>query len=78
METEVRLVCVSEGAAEEVMERVDTVPLSRRKEVNSARREGDVIVITYADKMWPYDIADMADDLGLASNDETAKVFACI
>jgi hypothetical protein len=42
------------------------------------RREGNIVVITYNNKMWPYDIADMAGELELAGDAEAAQVFACI
>ncbi|MGH8967756.1 MAG: hypothetical protein ACRDXB_20875 [Actinomycetes bacterium] len=74
---EVRLVCLDEEAAEKVMEHVREVPEARRGN-NHARREGATVVITYTNKMWPYDLADMAGELGLAGDSESAAVFACL
>jgi|EndMetStandDraft_3_1072993.scaffolds.fasta_scaffold286444_2 hypothetical protein len=74
---EVRLECLDEEAAEKVMEHVRGVPEARRGN-NHARREGATIVITYTNKMWPYDLADMAGELGLAGDAESAAVFACL
>lgn len=45
---------------------------------NTMTVEGDTVVITYADKMWPYDIADWAGEAGLASDSDSARVFACL
>lgn len=74
---EVRLVCFDDQAAQEVIRLCDEVPEERRGK-NSVRREGNVIVITYTNKMWPYDIADMAGDMALAGDAESAAVFACL
>lgn len=74
---EVRLECLDEDSAEAVMKWVATVPPERLGN-NSARREGRVIVIAYSNKMWPYDLADMAGELGFAGDAESAAVFACL
>ena len=74
---EVRLKCLDEESAIKVMEEVDKVPAERRGR-NFAVRHGDTIVITYTHKMWPYDIADMAGELELASDHDSAQVIACL
>lgn len=74
---EVRLKCLDEESAIKVMEKVDEVPASRRGR-NFAVRNGDTIVITYSNKMWPFDIADMAGELELASDHDSAQVIACL
>ncbi|WGV35826.1 hypothetical protein SEA_FRANKENWEENIE_137 [Streptomyces phage Frankenweenie] len=74
---EVRLVCLDEESAKEVVRRAEEVPAERRGK-NSVQRDGDTVVITYTNKMWPYDLADMAGDLGLAGDAESAAVFACL
>lgn len=71
------MTCLSEAAAQEVVDMATAVPEIRRGE-NRAHREGAVVVITYSHKMWPYDLADMAGELGLAGDAESAAVFACI
>lgn len=74
---EVRLVCLDEESAKKVVRRAEEVPAERRGK-NSVQRDGDTVVITYTNKMWPYDLADMAGDLGLAGDAESAAVFACL
>lgn len=74
---EVRLECLDEESAEEIIRLCGEVP-PRRRGRNAVRREGNVVVITYTTKMWPYDIADMAGDMKLAGDRETAAVFACL
>jgi hypothetical protein len=74
---EVRLVCLDEESAKQVMEKAEEVPQERRGR-NYVRREGATVVITYTNKMWPYDLADMAGGLGLAGDSESAAVFACL
>ena len=74
---EIRMTCLDEAAAREVIDRCDEVPAERRGQ-NKVEREGSVIVITYLNKMWPYDIAEMADELALADEAQVAKVFSCI
>lgn len=74
---EVKLECLDEASAVEVMRRAEEVPASRRNN-NHVRRDGSTIIIAYTDKMWPYDIADMAGELGLAGDAESAAVFACL
>lgn len=74
---EVRLVCLDEESAKEVVRRAEEVPAERRGK-NSVQRDGETVVITYTNKMWPYDLADMAGDLGLAGDAESAAVFACL
>lgn len=74
---EVRLVCLDEESAKEVVRRAEEVPAERRGK-NSVQCDGDTVVITYTNKMWPYDLADMAGDLGLAGDAESAAVFACL
>lgn len=74
---EVRLVCLDEESAKEVVRRAEEVPAERRGK-NSVQRDGDTVVITYTNKMWPYDLADMAGELGLAGDAESAAVFACL
>lgn len=74
---EVVLECLDDASAEEVMRRAGEVPVERRGN-NHIRREGSTIIITYTNKMWPYDIADMAGELGLAGDAESAAVFACL
>lgn len=74
---EVRLVCLDEESAKEVIEKAETVPAERRGQ-NYVRREGATVIITYTNKMWPYDLADMAGELGLAGDAESAAVFACL
>jgi hypothetical protein len=74
---EVRLECLDEKSAMEVIRLCEEVPEKRRGK-NSVRREGNIVVITYNNKMWPYDIADMAGELELAGDAEAAQVFACI
>lgn len=73
--TEVRLVCVSEEAAQQVINACDAAP---RKGSNSARRDGKTVIISYVNKMWPYDIAEMAEELHLASDSDIAGVYACL
>ena len=74
---EVTLECLDEASAEEVMRRVAELPLKRLGR-NTARREGVNVVITYDNKMWPFDLADMAGELGLAGDHESARVIACL
>lgn len=74
---QVTLECLDEESAIKMMEKIDEVPTERRGR-NDARREGVNIVITYDNKMWPYDIADMAGELELAGDHESARVFACL
>lgn len=74
---EVRLECLDEASAEEVIRRCEEVPPERRGR-NSVRREGSTVIITYTTKMWPYDIADMAGEEGWAGDSESAAVFACL
>lgn len=74
---EVRLECLDEESAKKVMEKVEQVPAARRGQ-NYARREGSTVVITYTNKMWPYDLADMAGEEGWAGDAESAAVFACL
>lgn len=74
---EVILECFDEESAKEVMSRVAEVPPERLGR-NAARRDGANIVITYTNKMWPYDLADMAGELGLAGDHESARVIACL
>lgn len=74
---EVTLECLDEASAMEVMRRAEEVPEDRRGR-NYVRREGKSIILTYTNKMWPYDIADMAGELGLAGDAESAAVFACL
>lgn len=74
---EVTLECLDEASAKEVMRRVAEIPLKRLGR-NSARREGVNVVITYDNKMWPFDLADMAGELGLAGDHESARVIACL
>lgn len=40
--------------------------------------DGSTVVIAYADKRWPLDIADWAGEEGLASDSDSAKVIACL
>jgi hypothetical protein len=74
---EVRLVCLDEESAKQVIQKAEEVPPERRGR-NYVRREGATVIITYTHKMWPYDIADMAGELGLAGDAESAAVFACL
>ncbi len=74
---EVILECFDEESAKEVMSRIAEVPPERLGR-NAARRDGANIVITYTNKMWPYDLADMAGELGLAGDHESARVIACL
>lgn len=74
---EVRLVCLDEESAKTVIEKAEEVPQERRGR-NSVRRDGATVIITYTNKMWPYDLADMAGDMGLAGDAESAAVFACL
>lgn len=74
---EVRLECLDEVSAVEVVRRAEEVPVERRGD-NHVRREGSTVIITYTNKMWPYNIADMAGELGLAGDAESAAVFACL
>jgi len=74
---EVRMKCLGEEQAQEVIDRCGEVPEERRGK-NAVRREGDTVIISYNNKMWPYDIADMAGELELASDEDSARVFACI
>lgn len=50
----------------------------RGGDLNTMAVDGDTVVITYVDKMWPYDIADWAGGMGLASDSDSARVFACL
>jgi hypothetical protein len=75
---EVRLTCLTEEAAEDIVKRCDEVPKERLGKTNSARREANVVIIGYTNKLWPYDIADMASDLGAADDVEVSKVLACL
>lgn len=75
---EVTLECISEEAATEVMRRCDLVPEERLGPHNRARREGRNIVLTYINKMWPFDVADMAGELELARDEQAARVIACL
>lgn len=45
---------------------------------NTMEVDGDTVVITYIDKMWPYDMANWAGEMGLASDSDSAKVIACL
>lgn len=74
---EIRLKCLDEESAKKVVEETEKVPAAR-KGSNSAIQEGSYVVISYSNKMWPYDIADMAADSGLASDEDAAAVFACL
>jgi hypothetical protein len=74
---EVTLECLDEESAQEVMRRVAEIPLKRLGR-NAARREGVNVIITYDNKMWPFDLADMAGELGLAGDHESARVIACL
>lgn len=74
---EVRLHCLDEDSAQKVIDETDQIP-SERRGANTASREGSVVVISYNNKMWPYDIADMAGELGLAGDAESAAVIACL
>ena len=72
---EVRLTCLGDQEAQEVIDRCNEVPPGRRRK-NAVRREGSTVIISYLDKRWPFDIADMAGELGLASDGESARVIA--
>jgi hypothetical protein len=72
----VRLRCLSAEAAQEVVRRCDEAP--HKGWNNQTRLDGDSVVITYADKRWPYDIAEMAQELDLASDADAARVIACL
>ena len=74
---EVTLECLDEVSAVEVVRRAEEVPAEQRGN-NHIRREGSTVIITYTNKMWPYNIADMAGELGLAGDAESAAVFACL
>lgn len=72
----VTLRCLSPEAAERV---ADEFPnKSRGGRSNTMKVVGNAVVITYTDKRWPYDIADWAGDEGLASDHDSAMVFASI
>lgn len=72
----VRLRCLSEEAAQDVFARCQEAP--RTGPHNRARLDGDSVIITYENKLWPYDIAEMAQELGLAAEFEAARVIACL
>lgn len=74
---QIRMKCLNGKSAQFVMDQVRQVDPVRRG-ANSAVRDGLVIVITYYNKMWPYDIAEMAEAETLASPDEIAKVYRCL
>lgn len=72
----VRLRCLDAACARRV---ADEFPnKDRGGKANIMRVEGSAVLITYADKMWPYDIADWAGGAGLASDSASARVIACI
>lgn len=75
---EVRLECLDGKSAQWIIDYVDqNVPAGRRG-VNAVRRENSTVVITYINKMWPYDIAEMAEKEKLAGDSECAAVYACL
>lgn len=74
---EVWLECFNEESAQKIIDFCNAVP-PERKGRNSARREGSFVTITYTNKMWPYDIAEMAEAENLASDDRTAEVYGCL
>lgn len=75
---EVRLTCLTEEAAEDIVKRCAEVPKERLGETHSARREANVVIISYTNKLWPYDIVDMASDLGATDDAEAGRVLACL
>lgn len=74
---EVRLECLDEASAAEVIKRASEVPAERRG-MNHVRRDGSTVIIAYTNRMWPYGLADMASELGLAGDAEFAAVIACL
>lgn len=76
--SEVRLTCLTEEGAEDIVKRCAEVPKKRLGTTHSARREERVVVITYTNKLWPYDIIDMAAELGLIEDSEAGRAFSCL
>lgn len=72
----VTLKCLDAGSARRVA--AEFPNRDRGGASNRMEADGDTIVITYADKMWPYDIADWAGEMGLASDSDSAKVISCL
>lgn len=75
---EFRLTCLTEEGAEDIVKRCAEVPKKRLGGTHSARQEGRVVVIAYTNKLWPYDVIDMADDLGLIEGAEAERAFSCL
>jgi hypothetical protein len=69
--------CRDERAAKEVVRLCNEAPHAHPGG-NEVNREGNIITITYSDKMWPYDIAEMASDLKLVGDSQAAAVFQCL
>lgn len=75
---EVRLECFDEKSAQWIVDYViREVPASRRGR-NGVRLDGSTVIITYDNKMWPYDIASMAEAENLADDSRVAAVYACL
>lgn len=75
---EVRLTCLTEAAAQDIVKRCSEVPKERLGTAHTARQEGRVVVIAYINKLWPYDIVDMAGDLDAAEDAELGRVLSCL
>lgn len=74
---QVRMECLDERAAIEVVRLCGEAPHARHG-VNEVSREGNIVTIMYSDKMWPYDIVEMADELNLVGDSQAAAVLACL
>lgn len=74
---QVRLECFDGACARKVVAFCEQVPENRRGR-NSAVRDGSAVVIRYTNKLWPYDIAEMAQAENLAGDSQCAAVYACL
>jgi hypothetical protein len=72
----VTLRCLDEVSAQRVVNEFPN--RDRGGQTNTMKLDGGTVVITYADKRWPYDIADWAGEMGLASDSDSARVIACL
>lgn len=72
----VRLQCLDADSAKRVVAEFPNRDRGGRS--NTMKADGSGVVITYADKMWPFDIADWAGENELASDSAAARVIACL
>jgi hypothetical protein len=70
--SEIRLPCLSRMDAAAVVKEA-TRPGDT---IHTVRQDSSVVVIGYADKRWPLDVAEWAFDKGHASDDAASAVIA--